>query len=72
MDHHCPWINNCVGFYNQKHFLQFLVIASISTAYSALFLMAKIGVTFADGEIEMLVGNPVCKVKIAAGERNSL
>ena len=25
MDHHCPWMNNCIGALNQKHFMLFLV-----------------------------------------------
>ncbi|OQV23704.1 putative Palmitoyltransferase ZDHHC3 [Hypsibius exemplaris] len=34
MDHHCPWINNCVGAFNQKYFLQFLVWVSITSLYA--------------------------------------
>ncbi|GFZ43290.1 hypothetical protein JCM24511_01009 [Saitozyma sp. JCM 24511] len=30
MDHHCPWINGCVGLHNQRHFILFMAWLSIS------------------------------------------
>ena len=38
MDHHCPWINNCVGEKNQKYFLQFLFYVGVLAMYSVLLV----------------------------------
>lgn len=38
MDHHCPWINNCVGHYNHGHFSAFLASAVCGCSLASVTL----------------------------------
>ncbi|XP_031779906.1 palmitoyltransferase ZDHHC3-like [Nasonia vitripennis] len=41
MDHHCPWINNCVGERNQKYFIPFLVYVGTLALYAIALVIVS-------------------------------
>ncbi|GAB5592113.1 Palmitoyltransferase [Umbelopsis nana] len=42
MDHHCPWINNCVGYDNYGHFLRFIIYVDLATLYVLILLIWRV------------------------------
>ncbi|XVF75571.1 hypothetical protein PTKIN_Ptkin13bG0197700 [Pterospermum kingtungense] len=40
MDHHCLWINNCVGYWNYKAFFTLVLYATMASIYSTVIVIS--------------------------------
>ncbi|CAG0913774.1 unnamed protein product [Notodromas monacha] len=37
MDHHCPWLNNCIGLMNRRHFFSYMMFVWLGLLYILVF-----------------------------------
>lgn len=42
LDHHCPWVNNCLGQYNYGHFIRFLFYVDVTCSYHAFMMTSRV------------------------------
>lgn len=55
MDHHCPWLNNCVGHFNHRYFYLFCVYMTLGTIFVSLSIYQQLCTFFTGSPIRFLV-----------------
>ncbi|KAF6257181.1 DHHC palmitoyltransferase-domain-containing protein [Scenedesmus sp. NREL 46B-D3] len=69
-DHHCGWINNCIGLANMRHFLAFLAGNTALCGYGVwLALAALAGDLQQRGFFDVYVYDPVLRDRVALHTR---
>lgn len=41
-DHHCPWVNNCIGHFNYGHFIRFLFYVDVACSYHLAMVTRRV------------------------------
>lgn len=55
MDHHCPWVGNCVGFHNHKMFVLFGLYCTIGNMFIFVTMgFSSIWITFSSDKNDSL------------------
>ncbi|CAF3437963.1 unnamed protein product [Rotaria socialis] len=60
LDHHCPWINNCVGEFNQKYFILFLFYIGLTSLYAVSFIIWSLIVFPQKSEAQIIHSIVIC------------
>lgn len=60
LDHHCPWINNCVGEFNQKYFILFLFYIGLTSIYAISFVIWSLVVFSKSTEAQVIHSIVIC------------